>query len=132
MTPPRVIALEEHFTSPGLRALRGEKDTPIQRKLDDLGELRIREMDEAGIDLQVISENNPATQNLDAETAVKLARASNDVLHEAVRRHPDRFGGVFPLDCCVAVVCRGFLDRKAGPNLTADDSNCRRGRLWPN
>ena len=91
--PPKVIALEEHFTSPKLRALRGEKDTPIQRKLDDLGELRIREMDEAGIDLQVISENNPATQNLDAETAVKLARASNDVLYEAVRRHPDRFAG---------------------------------------
>jgi predicted TIM-barrel fold metal-dependent hydrolase len=86
MTPPTVIALEEHFTSPGLRALRGEKDTPVQRKLDDLGELRIREMDEAGIDLQIISENNPATQNLDAETAIKLARASNDVLHEAVRR----------------------------------------------
>ncbi len=91
--PPKVIALEEHFTSPKLRALRGEKDTPIQRKLDDLGELRIREMDEVGIDLQVISENNPATQNLDAETAVKLARASNDVLYEAVRRHPDRFAG---------------------------------------
>ena len=93
MTPPKVIALEEHFTSPGLRALRGEKDTPVQRKLDDLGELRIREMDEAGIDLKIISENNPATQNLDAETAIKLARASNDVLHEAVRRHPDRFSG---------------------------------------
>ncbi len=93
MTPPKVIALEEHFTSPKLRALRGEKDTPVQRKLDDLGELRIREMDEAGIDLQVISENNPATQNLDAETAIKLARASNDVLYEAVRRHPDRFAG---------------------------------------
>ncbi|MGA8000156.1 MAG: amidohydrolase, partial [Pseudolabrys sp.] len=93
MTQPKVIALEEHFTSPRLRALRGEKDTPVQRKLDDLGELRIREMDEAGIDLQVISENNPATQNLDAETAIKLARASNDVLYEAVRRHPDRFAG---------------------------------------
>ncbi len=93
MTPPKVITLEEHFTSPKLRALRGEKDTPVQRKLDDLGELRIREMDEAGIDLQVISENNPATQNLDAETAIKLARASNDVLYEAVRRYPDRFAG---------------------------------------
>lgn len=93
MTVPKVIALEEHFTSPKLRALRGEKDTPVQRKLDDLGVLRIREMDEAGIDLQVISENNPATQNLDAETAVNLARASNDVLYEAVRAHPDRFAG---------------------------------------
>jgi 2,3-dihydroxybenzoate decarboxylase len=93
MAQPRVIALEEHFTSPKLRTLRGEKDTPVQRKLDDLGALRIREMDDAGIDLQVISENNPATQNLDAESAVTLARASNDVLHEAVRAHPDRFAG---------------------------------------
>jgi len=90
-TPPKVITIEEHFTSPKLRTQRGEKDTPIQRKLDDLGALRIREMDAAGIDLQVISENNPATQNLDAETSVTLARASNDTLHEAVRVHPDRF-----------------------------------------
>src|SRR5471032_2000042 len=89
--PPKIITIEEHFTSPKLRALRGEKDTPVQRKLDDLGALRIAAMDEAGIDLQVISENNPATQNLEAETAVKLARESNDVLHEAVRAHPDRF-----------------------------------------
>lgn len=89
----KVIALEEHFTSPQLRALRGEKDSPLQRKLDDLGEFRLREMDEAGIDLQVISENNPATQQFDSESAVKLARASNDALHEAVRRYPTRFAG---------------------------------------
>jgi len=93
MTSPKVIALEEHFTSPKLRELRGVKNSPVQRKLDDLGALRIREMDEAGIDLQVISENNPATQNIDAESAVKLARASNDVLHAAVHAHPDRFAG---------------------------------------
>jgi 2,3-dihydroxybenzoate decarboxylase len=91
MTQPQIITLEEHFTSPKLKALRGEKDTPVQRKLDDLGALRIAEMDAAGIDLQVISENNPATQNLDAGRAVKLARESNDVLHEAVRAHPTRF-----------------------------------------
>ena len=29
MMPPKVIALEEHFTSPKLRALRRERDTPI-------------------------------------------------------------------------------------------------------
>jgi len=81
MTPPKVVALEEHFTSPKLR-VRGEKDTPVQRKREDLGKMRISEMGEAGIDLQVISENNPATQNLDAETAIKLARASNDLLYE--------------------------------------------------
>jgi predicted TIM-barrel fold metal-dependent hydrolase len=88
-TLPKVITIEEHFTSPKLWVSRAEKDTPVQRKLDELGALRLREMDEAGIDLQVISENNPATQNLDADSAVKLARASNDVLYEAVRAHPD-------------------------------------------
>jgi hypothetical protein len=93
MPQPKIVCFEEHFTSPKLRELRGEKDSPLQRKLDDLGVLRIRATDDAGIDLQVISENNPATQNLDAETAVKLARASNDVLHEAVRAHPGRFAG---------------------------------------
>jgi hypothetical protein len=50
MTLPKIIALEERFTSSKLRALRGEKDTPVQHKLN-LGELRIRETDEAGIDL---------------------------------------------------------------------------------
>jgi hypothetical protein len=47
MPQPHIITLEEHFTSPKLKALRGEKDTPVQRKLDDLGALRIAEMDEA-------------------------------------------------------------------------------------
>jgi predicted TIM-barrel fold metal-dependent hydrolase len=89
----KIITIEEHFTSPKLRDLRGDKDTPLQRKLDDLGTLRIRDMDEAGIDFQILSENTPATQDLDPETAVALARDSNDLLYETVRRHPDRFGG---------------------------------------
>jgi hypothetical protein len=75
MTLPKIIALEERFTSSKLRALRGEKDTPVQHKLN-LGELRIRDTDEAGIDLQVISENNSVTQNPDAEMAAKLVPAT--------------------------------------------------------
>ena len=107
----KVITIEEHFTSPKLRALRGEKDTPLQRKLDDLGAVRIREMDEAGIDLQVISENNPAAQNLEADTAVTLARASNDLLHEAVRAYPDRFAGFATLPTPDPVAAADELER---------------------
>jgi predicted TIM-barrel fold metal-dependent hydrolase len=114
VTKPEVITLEEHFTSPKLRALRGEKDTPLQRQLDDLGNLRIRAMDEAGIDLQVISENNPAAQNLDAESAVKLARASNDILHEAVRTHPDRFAGFATLPTPDPGAAADELERAVG------------------
>jgi 2,3-dihydroxybenzoate decarboxylase len=48
-------------------------------------------MDEAGIDIQVLSHGAPSLQKLDAETAVRLARGVNDRLAETVRAHPDRF-----------------------------------------
>ena len=54
-------------------------------RLHDLGALRLREMDEAGIDIQVLSHGAPATQRLDAESAVKLAHLANDKLYETVQ-----------------------------------------------
>jgi 2,3-dihydroxybenzoate decarboxylase len=93
MPEAKVIAVEEHFTSPALRAKLAPKDGPIQQKLDDVTDVRIREMDEAGIDMQVLSENNPAAHNLDPETAVAVARASNDFLYEWIKSNPARFAG---------------------------------------
>ena len=90
-----IIALEEHYFDPEVkRHITGLDATNVPRivqRLDDLGELRLREMDEAGIDMQVLSLANPGLQKLDAETAVGLARRANDRLNEAVRAHPDRF-----------------------------------------
>jgi predicted TIM-barrel fold metal-dependent hydrolase len=97
MTPegkPVVIALEEHYYD---RELVATFDGPegrapeTRRRLDDLGDLRIKEMDEAGIDVQVISHGAPSTQRLDAETAVRLARNVNDRLAQAIAAYPDRF-----------------------------------------
>lgn len=48
-------------------------------------------MDEAGIDVQVLSHGAPATQRGSAEATTKLARDANDRLREIVRSHPDRF-----------------------------------------
>jgi predicted TIM-barrel fold metal-dependent hydrolase len=94
---PQVIALEEHFQHPDVSAQYGPLDAnrapQLVQRLEDLGELRIKEMDEAGIDLQVISHGAPALQKMDADSAVRLARRANDRLHEAVRAHPDRFAG---------------------------------------
>jgi len=95
---PFVIALEEHFQFPELGAtyppLDANRAPAMVQRLEDLGELRIKEMDEAGIDFQVISHSAPSVQKLtDVDAAVRLARAANDRLAEAVRAHPDRFAG---------------------------------------
>ena len=93
---PRVIALEEHYWDREVAAtfdpLDGVRGAPgIVDRLYDYGDLRIKEMDAAGIDVQVLSHGAPATQRLEGETAVKLARGANDRLREIVRAHPDRF-----------------------------------------
>ncbi len=62
----------------------------ILNKLCDLGEGRLKDMDEAGIDMQVLS-FNPDIAQLDAADAVALTKKVNDVLYAAVKKHPDRF-----------------------------------------
>jgi predicted TIM-barrel fold metal-dependent hydrolase len=88
-----IVALEEHYQDAELKQLgSGPGAGPdIVARLDDLGELRLREMDEAGIDFQVLSHSIPGLQGVDAETGPPLARRVNDRLAETVKRHPDRF-----------------------------------------
>ena len=58
----------------------------------DLGEGRIKAMDEHGIDMQVVSYSTPA-QLAPSEQAVALTRAANDRLAAAIKAHPDRLSG---------------------------------------
>jgi predicted TIM-barrel fold metal-dependent hydrolase len=60
--------------------------------LNDLGEGRLKEMDSAGIDMQVISHAPSPLQQLQPAEARELAVATNDRLHDAVDRNPERFG----------------------------------------
>src|ERR1700731_5438276 len=95
MAKPYVIALEEHYQDAEVAQLGGGPGAgrEIVERLDDLGALRLKEMDEAGIDFQVLSHSIPGLQGVDATTGVPLARRVNDRLYDAVQRHPDRFGG---------------------------------------
>ena len=87
-----IIALEEHYLDPEVKQYGSPGAGPeIVSRLDDLGTLRLKEMDEAGIDFQVLSHSIPGLQGVDAATGVPLAHRVNDRLHEAVVRHPDRF-----------------------------------------
>ncbi len=60
-------------------------------RLNDLGELRLGEMDAAGIDFQVISHAPSVMQQLDGAEARQLTHEANDRLHDAVDRNPERF-----------------------------------------
>jgi uncharacterized protein len=98
----RVITLEEHFWTDALTdalteanraALAMPRLGALADDLRDLGERRLADMDAAGIDVQVLSVAPPAAQVLEPGPAVRLARAANDQLAEAVGQHPDRFAG---------------------------------------
>jgi 2,3-dihydroxybenzoate decarboxylase len=88
-----VIAIEEHFTSPQLRKLIAPREGPIQTMLDNASTRLIKDMDDGGIDIAVLSENNPAAHNLDPEISVTMAKASNDFLYEQIQANPTRFKG---------------------------------------
>jgi len=114
----RIVTIEEHYVDPEVRsqlAAGGSPmiDGPLGDRLDDLGqgELRIREMDEAGIDVQILSHAPPATQWMDPAIAVPLARRANDRLKRAVDAYPTRFGAFAALPTSDPMAAVGELDR---------------------
>ena len=110
----RTITLEEHYATPAFmdgpgRQIKEEAEAArahpqvavglarLIEQLCDIGEGRIADMDAAGLDLQVLFLTAPGVEQLDPAEAVALARATNDTLAEAVRRHPDRLAGFVAL-----------------------------------
>lgn len=78
----------------------------LVNKLLDLGENRIKEMDAAGVDIQVISLSEPSVELFDPKTGTALAKSTNDALAEVIRQHPDRlmgFAALAPQDPDAAV-----------------------------
>ncbi len=98
----KIIGLEEHLWTPGIRdrlTALPYSDTgllstdDITRRLDDVGEQRLRDMDAMGVDVQVLSVTTPATQVLEPGESVRLAREANDVIAQVIADNPGRFGG---------------------------------------
>ena len=98
-TTTRTITLEEHFATPaflegpGLQLKKRVQATQLMEQLCDLGDIRIADMDAAGIDVQVLSLTSPGANQLDTTEAVGFARDTNDLLADAVGRNPSRFAG---------------------------------------
>ena len=108
----RTITIEEHFATPDfVKSYRGPGNPQAVTKLADLGQGRIADMDAAGIDVQVLSLNAPGVEQLDATEAVKVARDANDLLADAVQRHPTRFAGFASLPTMSPETAVEELDR---------------------
>jgi predicted TIM-barrel fold metal-dependent hydrolase len=66
-------------------------------RLLDIGEGRLAEMNDDGVDMQVLSLTSPGVQSFSAEYASSIARESNDILVDAIRKNPTRFAGLAAL-----------------------------------
>jgi predicted TIM-barrel fold metal-dependent hydrolase len=108
-------------------------------KLLDLGKERLKEMDNSGIDVQVLSLSAPGIEQLDAITGTALARNTNNELSEAIQRHSGRFIGYAALapknpEAAAAELERtvkelGFKGWKTHSNF--GDSYLDEKRYWP-
>lgn len=70
-----------------------DPDLPHKNMITDLGEIRLKVMDEAGIDMQVLSFSMPGVEVLDASEGTSKAKMINDRLSQAVTQYPERFAG---------------------------------------
>lgn len=93
----RTITLEEHYVSGAFLELAGVDLGPQQAvdmsaaAVTDLGELRLNDMDVAGIDMQVLSHVLPTFNAIPVDRQAEIATRANDQAAEAVAAHPDRF-----------------------------------------
>lgn len=152
----RTITLEEHYATPAFMEGPGRdlarisdfaKINPrvarlysnIGGKLVDIGDGRIAEMDDAGIDVQVLSLTSPGTEQLVGEEAVKVAQDTNEALARAIKLHPDRLAGFAAIPTAVPDRAAEELERsvrKFGFKGALINGHCR-GRylddqfFWP-
>jgi predicted TIM-barrel fold metal-dependent hydrolase len=117
----RVVALEEHFTVPDLVkkyikpeaiAARGFKPRKLppgrvnpMELAPEMGERRLKSMDDAGVTVHVISNTGPGPDLVPGADGVTLAKALNDQLAAMCAKNPKRFAGwavlpmASPKDC---------------------------------
>jgi len=116
----KIIATEEHCHTPKyLAALRSRKEWPRREyfeengkkmerewfsptefrvmdpdnpgKVPDLGEGRIRDMDDAGVSMQILSMSYPSVELFEPDEVTSLCKDINDEIYEIIKKYPDRF-----------------------------------------
>jgi predicted TIM-barrel fold metal-dependent hydrolase len=110
-----VIALEEHYADAELikhyTGPDAAREGEAMKRLLDLGALRLQEMDEAGVDIQVLSHGAPSTQKLGKDVAAAVTRGVNDRLHKVVQANPTRFAAFAALPTADPAAAADELER---------------------
>jgi predicted TIM-barrel fold metal-dependent hydrolase len=109
------IAVEEHFYTKEFSDLlysklnwKGSPPAKAATKILEYGEGRIKEMDECGIDMQIISLSYPALDPFQTADAIEVAKMINNQISETIKKYPKRFSGY----CCIPL---------QDPNAAADE-----------
>jgi len=94
------IAIEQHYVSYEHRHLAGSAHVPpavwmnFESRLLDFENHRLSEMNELGINMEILSFGSPGVQGLtDVGEAVELSTRLNDDLAKVIAHHPTRFAG---------------------------------------
>ncbi len=100
----RTIALEEHIIFPefvaeiptDIKAAKSGSQSPMIEKLmpllEDIGDRRLKSMDDNGISLQILSVVGAGADLLDPDKGPAFASRYNDSLAERIKPYPNRFG----------------------------------------
>jgi predicted TIM-barrel fold metal-dependent hydrolase len=91
----RTVGTEEHFVTDDVLSEWGTAGPPgdVGERLREVGERRIAAMDEAGLDVQVISLTSPGLNPVAVSAATHLQVVINDHIAELVGGNPERFQG---------------------------------------
>ncbi|RUT42400.1 amidohydrolase [Pseudomonas sp. PAMC 29040] len=65
----------------------------IHQGLADI-DYRLKGMDQAGVDMHLLSLTSPGVQSFDSANAASMARLTNDYMAAVIARHPKRFAGL--------------------------------------
>jgi 5-carboxyvanillate decarboxylase len=69
----------------------------IEDKLLEVADSRLKNMDAAGIDMQVLSLSTPGCEQFSPARGMSLSRKTNEALSGIIEKHPDRFVGLAAL-----------------------------------
>jgi predicted TIM-barrel fold metal-dependent hydrolase len=110
----KIIGFEEHYGLPAIYEAAKKANDPYLQVLEtlkkaghfsddpktgfpagiyDLGEGRIAAMDDAGIDVQILSYATPSAERLEPSLARELTKQANDTLAATISKYPERFLG---------------------------------------